>query len=143
MTTTTESTIDIKHPEPAPKVKKAKKPAVKKKKIPLGTLTIVKSKKKKKPAAKKPAPKKPKAPHAKKPKKITFDYKSLSRDVLNKRLKENLSFRSAEKITGVKGHILFSIEVGKQVPTCVNMAKVLTWLGRSANTYFVTIAKSK
>lgn len=91
-------------------------------------------------AAPKPKTRKPKT---KKPPKVVFDLKSLSRDVLAKRVKDDISFRQAEKKTGVVGHILFSIETGKQIPSCVNLAKVLTWLGKSSNTYFVTIAKAK
>jgi len=78
-----------------------------------------------------------------KPLKIKFDYKSLSADILAKREKEDLSFSDVEKSHGIARHILFSIEAGKMVPSCVNFANVLAWLGKPANTYFITVAKSK
>ena len=87
---------------------------------------------------------KPKAKKArKKVVKVIFDYKTLSRDILQKRTKEDLSFRVIQKQSGVPVHILHSVESRKMIPNCVNFAKVLTWLGRTANTYFVTVAKSK
>lgn len=80
---------------------------------------------------------------SKKTPKIIFDYKSLSRDILNKRTKEGLSFRAIEKATKIPVHIVYSMEEAKRIPSCANLALVLTWLGKTANTYFVTVAKSK
>lgn len=91
-----------------------------------------------------PAPVVKKAkPRVKKAPKIVFDYKQLSKDILAKRVKDDLSFRVAAKKSGIPMHILSSVETGKQVPSCTNLALVLTWLQRTANTYFVTVAKSK
>ena len=88
---------------------------------------------------------KPKKAKAKKVKivPVKFDYKTLSADILAKREKEDLSFSDVENSHGIRRHILFSIEAGKMVPSCVNFAAVLTWLGKPANTYFITVAKSK
>lgn len=88
---------------------------------------------------------KPKAAKAKKPKivPVKFDYKTLSADILAKREKENLSFTDVFDSHGIPRHILFSIEAGKMVPSCVNFAAVLTWLGKPANAYFITVAKTK
>lgn len=74
---------------------------------------------------------------------VRFDYKTLSADILAKRTKEDLSFTDVFESHGIPRHILFSIEAGKMVPSCVNFAAVLTWLGKPANAYFVTVAKSK
>jgi hypothetical protein len=74
---------------------------------------------------------------------VKFDYKQLSADILAKREKEDLSFTDVQNSHGIARHILFSIEAGKMVPSCVNFAAVLTWLGKPANTYFITVSKSK
>lgn len=140
MTTTTAAETATVIEMEIPKPKKVKAKPKTKKKILLGKLK--KTGEHKKPKAKKSKAVKPKAG---KPKisKVKFDYKQLSADILAKREKDNLSFSDVEKSHGIARHIVFSIEAGKMVPSCVNFANIIAWLGKPSGTYFITVKKSK
>lgn len=61
-----------------------------------------------------------------------FDAALLAKDILAKREKENLSFRSIP----VPVHVLHSMEAMRGRPFCDSLATVLDWLDKPAERYF-------
>lgn len=68
---------------------------------------------------------------------VKFNSKKLAADVLAKRIKDDVSFKVVSDTHKVPIHLLFSIEACASVPSCENFAKVLTWLGKKPNDYFI------
>ena len=73
--------------------------------------------------------------------KVIFDYKKLSKDILDKRVKEDLSFTAIFKQSGIPRHIVHGMEEGKQIPSCKNFALILGWLEALPESYFKVTKK--
>lgn len=64
-----------------------------------------------------------------------FQFKALSRAILDKRVKEDLSTRAAAKQAGIDPGTFNNIEFGKPCKLD-NLAKVCNWLGVQVQTFF-------
>lgn len=73
-----------------------------------------------------------------KPKVIVFDGKLLAKDILDKRIKDNLSFRAIYAETGLHPSQLQNVEACNTAPSADKFAAIITWLSVDANRYFVT-----
>lgn len=73
--------------------------------------------------------------------KIAFNFKKLSKDILAKREKDNLTFRAIAKETKMNPMLIHSMEAGTSVPSCANLAKVCSWLNKGPELYFETVKK--
>jgi predicted transcriptional regulator len=69
---------------------------------------------------------------------IRFNYAKLSKDILTKRQKEDLSFRTIAKVAKINATLLYRAEVGETVLSCGNFAKIVSWLGNDVSDYFTS-----
>lgn len=67
---------------------------------------------------------------------MKFDGDKFANDIFEKRLKQNLSLRELEKITGVKHWIIHKMEEGQQPPVDA-FGKMCAWLNVSTDKYFI------
>lgn len=69
---------------------------------------------------------------------MKFDIKKLAKDVLEKRTKDNLTFRSIAKATKnkVTTTTLQRIEAATQVPRTDTFGIICGWLGKPVQNYF-------
>ena len=69
---------------------------------------------------------------------MKFDLKLLAKDVLAKRVKDNLTFRGIQKET--KGKVMSAtlqrIEAATQMPRADTLGDICQWLGKPVNHYF-------
>lgn len=68
---------------------------------------------------------------------VKFNFKKLATDVLAKRVKDDVSFKKVADKHKMTVSLLHSVEAQRAVPSCENLAKILTWLGTEPNDYFI------
>lgn len=73
--------------------------------------------------------------------KWSFNRKLLAKMILDKRIKDNLSFGSITEATGISKSVMYNFEAAKGSPSVEMLARVCDWLNVSPVVFFETAKK--